>query len=190
METVLDAPQDCNPRSSEHCSSELPSLADFFDDAFTGDYAAIPTMFASASSALKHPKLHLTTQDGSEMVLKLAVGPRTRYAGSVHITLSGVYYASISPAGYLYSRRPLPNDARALLAKIAADPIAVTLEQGQMRGRCSYCNLRLSDPRSVCHGRGKRCSEVWGLHWDAPRAYRGMFGDAWSAVSGAELVQP
>jgi hypothetical protein len=154
------------------------SLEDFAVRAPEQIGPAIPAMFASASSALKHPKLHLTTPSGSDMVLKLATGPRTRYPGAVHITLSGVYYASISLAGVLYSRRSLPDDARTLLGKLASDPIAVTLEQGQMRGRCSYCNLKLSDPRSCAHGRGKRCSEVWGLRWDAPRAYRGLFGDA------------
>ncbi len=179
MQTVIVDSAVVNPTFS---SNEL-SLADFSDDSSAIGYSAIPAMFSAASSKLKHPKLLL-----GELTLKLATGPRTNWPGSVHVLVDSRYHATISVDGTLYVRHPLPPEASMLLLRLAADPIATTLKQGQLQGRCAFCRRSLTDPRSACHGFGQRCAEIWGLRWDAPRACKGMFGDVWSAVSGAELV--
>jgi hypothetical protein len=54
-------------------TTELTSLAPF-DDAPTGDYAAIPAMLNSAGSKLKNPRLWL-----GELTLKLAIGAHTKW---------------------------------------------------------------------------------------------------------------
>lgn len=194
MSTLLAVSADCNPRFSEH-GSELPSLAAFFDEIPEPEHigTGIPELFAAAlSHKLKHPRIQLRTSGGVEVILKLG-GSRSRYPGSVRLVGPGRYpfatfYGSISVDGTLRPTAAMTADVRELLLRMAADPIGVALESAAVSGCCCFCRKRLSDPRSVTHGHGERCAEVWGLRWDAPRAYRGLFGDVWSAVSGAELV--
>jgi hypothetical protein len=176
--------------------NELPSLAAYFGDEPVPEQigTGIPELFAGTlSHNLKHPRMQLVTSAGYAVILKLA-GARSKWPGSVHITVETEsrefkYCGSIRTSGMLYPKAgEMTPDVHELLVRMAADPVQVALECAQVTGFCSFCRRSLSDPRSVTHGHAKRCAEVWGLRWDAPRAYRGLFGDSRSALSGAELM--
>lgn len=191
------------PLASPQCNAviagaarELPSLAEFGDEpeqTNAENLGGIVELFdAAISSRLKWPRIRLQATDGNILVLSRA-GEHSQQPGIIRLTdgtpyPSLHYWGSIGLDGTLHASRQMTTAIRALLVSFNESPTAVAIEQATLSGNCIFCRRRLSDPRSVTHGHGKRCAEIYSLRWDAPRACRGLFGDAWSAVSGAELV--
>lgn len=190
MKTVLEVSQPCNPHSSEH--SELPSLAEFFDDTLEPEHigTGMPELFEYAmTQRLKYPKIRVRTNAGEIVVLKRA-SKRSRCPGSVVVVGDGdsfcerTYFGSIGTNGVLYPSAQMTPAIRELLRRLARDPAQVAREQGVLTGHCCFCSRLLSDARSLSHGYGARCAGIYGLPWCAPRHCHGFFGNVWNCVYG------
>lgn len=122
-------------------------------------------LFQRAGSHLKQPRLTLLA--GDQRVLLAQAGTTSRYAGQLHVSdgvyPNGRYFGRIDLSGHLWARRDLPGEVEALLYALADDPAGTAALQGQLTGRCCFCNLLLSDPRSTEVGYGRVCSQNWGL---------------------------
>jgi hypothetical protein len=60
----------------------------------------------------------------------------------------------------------------ALIDEFETSPEKVVAEYGKRTGRCCFCRLKLTDPRSEEMGYGERCSENYNLPWGNKRRDR------------------
>lgn len=137
-----------------------------------GKMAGIYGLFQSAKdSKLKWPKIHLSLEDGSPVVLAIA-GIKSKYTGSINITDGGkypnnVWYGRIDPEGHYISPKNSPDHGKLeqvqkLLRKLAEDPATVAAAHG-LTGHCCFCNKELTHDKSLAVGFGPKCAEKWGL---------------------------
>jgi hypothetical protein len=133
------------------------------------------------SRSLKFPKIRLCTDGGQTVMLRRA-GSRSRYEGQIQITDGhpfgeNTYFGRIDTGGVLWPSSAMTADVRETLVRFAADPTAEALRYATATGNCAYCGKKLTDVRSAAHGRGKRCSQNYGLPWNAHRSLRGFWQD-------------
>lgn len=113
---------------------------------------------AAQERGLRKPKLRVLDADGhSELALTLST--RGRVPGSVLVRRDGTYLGVVRPTGEVYGRN-VPVER---LAEVAADPVAAATSYAALSGRCSFCNLHLTDAGSVEVGYGPVCARHWGL---------------------------
>ncbi len=126
----------------------------------------IVAMFKKAGSTLKAPKIRLQDGSGRTYQLRLA-GPYQRYPGTVNVTTGrgSVWLGRIMEDGLFLPTRhdPLPDGLVDLLAAFAADPASVARKYGGLTGRCCFCGLTLTDPRSTTAGYGPVCAVNYSL---------------------------
>lgn len=72
------------------------------------------------------------------------------------------YYGKIE-AGRFYPARNCPEEIKARLATIAADPGAAARVSGKDTGICCCCGRTLTDPVSIAAGIGPICASGWGF---------------------------
>ena len=131
-----------------------------------GDFAKLAQMFSSASSKLKYPKVVFDFED--QPITLYRAGERSRYAGQIQVTdggkfRNGRYFGRIDSDGRFYPSRQCTDDVTAFLKLFAADPAGLAASYGKQSGRCCFCNIKLTDPRSVAVGFGPVCSKHYGL---------------------------
>ena len=83
-------------------------------------------------------------------------------AGSVYVRAPGrdnIYYGKITPTGSFQPSRDCPDDARAAVARTAANALEEAVIDGRKTGRCSCCGRELTDPVSIANGIGPICAE-------------------------------
>lgn len=112
-------------------------------------------------SGLKAPKVRFLAPKGGELRLSLA-GNTSKYPGSIQVKVNGVWVGRINPDG-TKSGYDLTEELLATINKIALNPAAAAKEYGALMGRCSFCNLQLTDAGSVEVGYGPICAGHYGL---------------------------
>ncbi len=141
-----------------------------------GQVTGILKLFEQAKRHLKFPAVELGIPAlGNDVAMRLNIaGDRAKVPGSLtvvdankdpntgrrawlgRITLDGQFQPSDRGSNPAIAKR---------LAEFAADPARVAAEHGRLTGRCCFCRLPLSDPRSTAVGYGKICAEHFGLTW-------------------------
>lgn len=111
------------------------------------------------ASGLKYPKVRFAAPNGGELRLAVA-GPNSKFPGAVNLYVNGTWTGRINVDGSVTS-----NAAHlvATLQAIAADPAKAAAAYGALTGRCSFCNLVLTDEGSVEVGYGPVCAKNYGL---------------------------
>ncbi len=128
----------------------------------------IYTLFDTAiASKLKYPEVHLQTPSGRPVEIRRA-GSKSRYNGQLLITDgrpfgSNAYYGRIDSNGQFIIGRESNPELLPLLDKLSENPAEIAGEYGRLTGRCSFCNLTLTDPESTAVGYGPICASHYGL---------------------------
>jgi len=117
---------------------------------------------AAGARGLKFPKVRFLAPGGGELRLSLAAGS-TKYPGAVQVKLDGAWLGRIGVDGMASRDLACQPAIVATLGDIAADPAAAAAAYGALMGRCSFCNLALSDAGSVEVGYGPTCAKSYGL---------------------------
>jgi uncharacterized protein DUF6011 len=117
---------------------------------------------AAQARGLKHPRARFLAPGGGELRLSLA-GAKSRAPGSLQVIVAdqwrGRVHADGTVAGPLGSDRALAD----ALLRIAENPAEAAMAYGALMGRCSFCDLPLTDAGSVAVGYGPICARKWGL---------------------------
>lgn len=143
----------------------------------TLDASAVVAFLAMARErGLKAPKVHFlhvptVEADGAVQEVTLSLAKDTgRNPGAVYVKLDGEYVGKIAADGtvggsYDAAERSLTKNEglRATIAAIVADPAKAAKAYAALRGRCSFCSLKLTDAGSVEVGYGPVCAAKYGL---------------------------
>lgn len=131
------------------------------------DMANIVAMFQKAGAALKFPKVRL--QDARCVGYRLTMaGERSKYPGTVNVAAAnGEWLGRIMEDGIFFPSRSAQHypGLLPLLNAFAHDPASVAKSYGGLTGNCCFCNLGLTDPRSVAAGYGPVCAAHYSLQW-------------------------
>jgi hypothetical protein len=96
----------------------------------------------------------------------LYISPMRNAPGALRVKAAkgydAVYYGKIE-AGRFYPTRACPDEIKARLAIIAADPAAAARVDGIETGICCCCGAELTDPVSIAAGIGPICASGWGF---------------------------
>ena len=87
--------------------------------------------------------------------------PNSKNAGCVYVKApgrDGAYYGKITPEGSFQPTRECPEDARAGVARAAANALDEAVAYGKKTGTCSCCGRELTDPVSIANGIGPVCA--------------------------------
>jgi hypothetical protein len=122
---------------------------------------------AAKDRGLKAPKARFLAPNGGEMRLALA-GAKAKNPGAVKVDIAGVWIGNIETTGNVIGPLARPGYKPVLdaIELIALDPAAAAKAYGKLMGRCSFCNLPLTDDRSgssVEVGYGPVCAKKFGL---------------------------
>lgn len=137
--------------------------------ALASDVQPILDLFQVAQGRLKNPVIHLQTLSGLSVRLSIA-GPRSRLPGTVNVTSDGkfderVWYGRIRLDGTFEPSRDCTQAVTDYLVEFAADPATIAALDGKRTGRCCFCNIRLTDERSLFVGYGPICADNYNLPW-------------------------
>lgn len=140
--------------------------------ATTFDFAAIAGLFAKVATTLKQPKIHLVAGDGTFVVIRVA-SARSKCPGAIDVTDDGDYgarryFGRIKHDGTY--RGQAPDAVLDLLRQFSDDPAGIASFYGRKTGRCSFCNLPLTDERSTAVGYGPICADRYDLPWGSVAA--------------------
>jgi len=130
----------------------------------TKDARAIAEFLAAARErGLKFPKARFLAPGGGEIRLSVA-GVQASVPGSIQVVVRDQWVGRIEPTGRVHGDA-LVNDAALLAALdvIAADPATAAKAYGALMGRCSFCDLPITDAGSVEVGYGPICAKRFGL---------------------------
>lgn len=120
-------------------------------------------LLAAQERGLKFPKARFLAPGGGEMRLSVA-GDQSRFPGSIQVVVRDQWIGRIEPTGKV-SGGSLAENAQVLdaLSTIAADPAAAAKAYGALMGRCSFCDLTITDEGSIEVGYGPVCAKKFGL---------------------------
>lgn len=127
---------------------------------FSGS-AIVAFITQARERGLKFPKVRFL-HAGAEMRISLA-GARSKAPGSINVLIGDEWIGRVEPDGTMRGALKTRDDVQATLARIAADPVTCAKEYGALMGRCSFCNLQLTDAGSVEVGYGPVCAKHYGL---------------------------
>lgn len=133
------------------------------ETAVIGDISLLIEMFELSSKHLQKPRIRLQFADGTkiEVFRDKAVG----FVVSVNKKLAGRIKISdqlFHPSANLGHKRA---ELVSILTGLCINPVRIAQLYGKATGRCCFCGLDLTDPRSVVVGYGPICAERWGFPW-------------------------
>jgi len=129
----------------------------------TLDGSSIAAFLTAATVHLKAPKARFLAPDGkSELRLTLAK-PGSKVPGALFVRINDVFIGSILTDNTVRGALKTNTRLLTLLGDIAANPAAAAKSYGALMGRCSFCNLPLTDAGSVAVGYGPICAKHYGL---------------------------
>lgn len=135
------------------------------------DFDRVSAMFARAAKRIKYPSITLRTADGLEVCIRLA-GDKSSEPGSIAIcgeydptSSRRFWFGRISTDGSFHSLPKCPPSVVDLIRRLNELPEEVATEYGRLTGHCCFCNLKLTDGRSVAVGYGPICADHYGLPW-------------------------
>lgn len=117
---------------------------------------------AARERGLKAPKARFLSPTGGELRLSMA-GGTTRYPGAVQVKVNDTWIGRILATGVVAGPMARMTEVLATLEVIVADPAAAAAAYGALMGKCSFCNLPLTDAGSVEVGYGYVCAKRYGL---------------------------
>lgn len=147
------------------------SASSYFGGGHVAGLKPIVDLFETAVKTVSYPKIVFAFED-----LPIAVsrnGNRSKHPGSLSITDGkkfgdAKYYGRIDLAGTFMPWKECPDSVPAFLKMFAANPGGVAADFGREQKNCCFCQLPLTDERSLAVGYGKACSKTWGnLPWGA-----------------------
>ena len=146
----------------------LTPAATVVREELTDNFQAIATMFDTAGSRLRYPKIRLSI--GEQKVVLNRAGSNSRYPGAINGTdgagfRGGKWFGRINIDGTFTPGRDITNEVRYLLGDFAANPTTVAANYGRRTGSCCFCGRTLEDARSVAAGYGPVCADNFGLAW-------------------------
>jgi hypothetical protein len=146
----VDCPQTTNaPKPAPVATLDGKAIADF--------------LAAAKARGLQYPKARFLAPDGqSELRLSLA-GETSKAPGSIQVLINDTWQGRIEPSGRIMGRLAYALDLVKQLQWIATNPADAATQYGALMGRCSFCNLKLTDAGSVSVGFGPVCAVKWGL---------------------------
>jgi hypothetical protein len=152
-----------------NCPSDTPPVPQQASVSL-GSFTGVLALFDKAKSHLKFPKVRLNVA-GNTVVLSVA-GAKSKYPGYVNIAESGLYgarkwYGRISPSGEWQKTNEvspqLEVELTDALTQLSENPSDTAAHYGKLTGSCCFCNLTLTDARSVAAGYGPICAGHYGL---------------------------
>jgi hypothetical protein len=117
---------------------------------------------AARERGLKAPKARFLSPTGGELRLSMA-GGSTKYPGAVQVKVNDNWIGRILADGTVAGPMERMVEVLATLEVIVADPAAAAAAYGALMGKCSFCNLPLTDAGSVEVGYGYVCAKRYGL---------------------------
>lgn len=117
---------------------------------------------AAKARGLKFPTARFLAPGGGELRLYVA-GARSNFPGSIQVKIGHDWIGRVNLDGAVAGPLNDRPDVIATLTKVAADPVTAAKEYGALSGRCSFCNLPITDAGSVEVGYGPVCAKHWGL---------------------------
>jgi hypothetical protein len=147
---------------------ELPGIVELFARAMTP---------RGKGKALQSPVIVLPTADGRDVRLFRYKLSSARYPGWIGVapefgTGPQPMHGRIDREGAFHPERGTEPDPE-ILATLAAfhdDPAGFAGRAGRLSGRCCFCRLPLTDPRSLAVGYGKICAGHYSLPWGEAKA--------------------
>ena len=131
-------------------------------------YDKLFDMFDKAGMKLKKPKMFFKVNG---LNLKLYPGKAT---DSINVCTQNPYKSIgwIKRGSAQFNRSKYYKDNEAFIGLIlpfmellAKNPESTAVRYGKLANSCCYCNLTLTDPKSVTAGYGPKCAENYGLPW-------------------------
>lgn len=132
------------------------------------DISKIMDMFNHAKQHLKRPKITLRGDQGHRF--RFTMHNRDNCIYVYDATAYGVTYARLEFNGEIFLRRhgqAVRQELDAIIREFAADPQATAIKHGKLTGNCCFCQLPLSDSRSLNAGYGEICAGHYKLPWGA-----------------------
>lgn len=154
----------CNTLRAEQAAKPVVAPVAVMDGA-----AIVAFLTAAKGRGLKAPKARFLAPGGGELRLSMA-GSTSRYPGAIQVKRDSVWVGRVNADGSVVG---LAGEMLATVQAIAANPVAAAAAYGALMGRCSFCNLTLTDEGSVEVGYGPVCAKNWGLP-HAPKGTRAV----------------
>lgn len=138
-----------------------------------GNFENVISLFKTAGSNLKYPKIKLVLENGEPIVLSVA-GAKSNCPGTINVTDGGPYgdniwYGRVAPNGSWQNNKAINGNTMssltALLTALASAPAETAAKYGKITGQCCFCSRPLTDARSTAVGYGKTCADHFGLDW-------------------------
>lgn len=132
------------------------------------EISKIMDMFNHAKQHLKRPKVTLVGANGNRFRFTLHQKHGVIYVYDARSY--GVTYATLQFNGDIMLRRAglqVKDELDAVIKELAADPMATVIKHGKLTGNCCFCQLPLSDPRSLNAGYGEICAGHYRMPWGA-----------------------
>jgi hypothetical protein len=117
---------------------------------------------AAKERGLKFPKARFLAPGNFEMRLYIA-GPQSKNVGGINVKIDRDWLGVVLPDGTVKGSLKSETAILETLKRIASDPAKAASEYGALMGRCSFCNLPLTDAGSVEVGYGPICASRFGL---------------------------
>jgi hypothetical protein len=134
-----------------------------------GQMTGLIDMFSAAAKKLKYPAFTLQLPSGLPVRLTRA-GATSKNPGSVYVVSqdgADAYLGKVLPDGHFVpvgSVKPrLKDELSQLLRKMSCSPAETAAEYGKLTGKCCFCSLPLSDPKSTEAGFGQTCAKNYNL---------------------------
>ena len=136
-----------------------------------GALSGLIAMFEKAGQKLKYPTITLQLDNGQEVRLSRA-GENSKNPGFIYVKIGKYnYMGKVSPNGEFFPAKAVDSDTKRdvveFLRDLSRHPAEVAAKYGKLTGRCCFCGLQLSDPKSTAVGYGKQCASHYGLPWGA-----------------------
>lgn len=130
----------------------------------------IADIFATARGKLSYPKIQFDDTPLGHPIKLSICGPKARTPGAINVTdggkfKEGAWFGKILPDGTFEQSRDCTPEIVRFLMLFAQDPAKFAAEYGCKSGRCCFCRLGLTDPRSTKTGYGPVCAKNYGLPW-------------------------
>jgi hypothetical protein len=132
---------------------------------------AIADIFATARGTLQFPKIVFDDTPLGHSIKLEVCGPKARVPGAINVTgifgrwKTGVWFGRILTDGTFEQSRDCTKAVADFLTLFAQDPAKFAAEYGIKSGKCCFCRLPLTDPRSTSTGYGPVCAKNYGLPW-------------------------
>jgi hypothetical protein len=136
-----------------------------------GNFAGVISLFKTASTSLKYPKIRLRTPEGITVCLNIC-GEKSQYQGAINLTngdgYPGIWWGRIELDGRITISRDgqrIYQQLTKLLERLSHEPAQTAAEYGKLTGRCTFCDRPLEDEKSTAVGYGPTCAKSFKLPW-------------------------